>query len=153
MKFQSLAISALIAVVAATPVPESFNTLQARQSATSDELKNGACKDVTFIFARGSTETGNMVRVTTPIIDYLNLIRIRVPLLAPRSAPVSKSLLEVTRWPAKVLGHHMRPPWQTTSCPKILAHRILVQLQLCSTWPILSARIPKLLLAVTGMDS
>lgn len=70
MKFQTLAISAFIALASASPVPnESVESLSAlaelntRQlgSTTADELKNGACKAVTFIFARGSTESGNMV--------------------------------------------------------------------------------------------
>lgn len=57
MKFQSLLVSAFIGATAASPV----SNLQARQSDESDELQNGPCKDVTFIFARGSTEPGNMV--------------------------------------------------------------------------------------------
>jgi cutinase len=65
MKFQSTAIAVLLYSIAATPVLsnpiQDVSRLEARQSATSDELKNGACKEVFFIFARGSTETGNMV--------------------------------------------------------------------------------------------
>jgi hypothetical protein len=33
--------------------------LQRRQM-NADEVKNGSCKEVIFIFARGSTEPGNM---------------------------------------------------------------------------------------------
>jgi cutinase len=69
MKFQALIVLALAAVAASAPYPsanealdgESLPAIMARQFATSDELKNGACKDVTYIFARGSTELGNMV--------------------------------------------------------------------------------------------
>lgn len=31
---------------------------------TANEFVNGGCRDVIFIFSRGSTETGNMVRTT-----------------------------------------------------------------------------------------
>ena len=58
MKVQSIIASAFIWAAAANPVP---NTLVARQSSESDELEDGPCKAVTFIFARGSTEAGNMV--------------------------------------------------------------------------------------------
>ncbi|KAH8778027.1 hypothetical protein BGZ57DRAFT_761290 [Hyaloscypha finlandica] len=70
MKFQSTAIAALLYSITATPVLSNpirdVSRLEARQSATSDELKNGACKDVFFIFARGSTETGNMGTIVGP---------------------------------------------------------------------------------------
>ncbi|KAM3421270.1 hypothetical protein BST61_g1672 [Cercospora zeina] len=50
----------LAAVAYGTPI-------ERRQgSTTSDELKNGDCGDVVFIFARGSTETGNMGMTVGP---------------------------------------------------------------------------------------
>ncbi|KFY43810.1 hypothetical protein V494_01804 [Pseudogymnoascus sp. VKM F-4513 (FW-928)] len=74
MQFQVPAVLALAALAAAAPHPAANNaidanelpTIMARQSATSDELKNGACKEVTFIFARGSTESGNMGSIVGP---------------------------------------------------------------------------------------
>lgn len=74
MKFQ-LALAALFGLAAASPIaiaipeaePEAGPLilanapLSARQaSATANELTNGACRRITFIFARGSTEPGNI---------------------------------------------------------------------------------------------
>jgi len=65
MKFLSAGITAFVCAIAATPIIsspiEDVSRLRARQSATSNELEDGPCKEVFFIFARGSTETGNMV--------------------------------------------------------------------------------------------
>ncbi|KAF2130033.1 carbohydrate esterase family 5 protein [Dothidotthia symphoricarpi CBS 119687] len=55
-------------VVVATPAPEA-NTLEARQSSTRTELELGsssACPKAIFIFARGSTEAGNMGLLAGP---------------------------------------------------------------------------------------
>ena len=69
MKFQSFVTSAFIGAAIASP-------LARRQSDESDELQNGACKDVTFIFARGSTEPGNMVSARGALfMELLKLTR------------------------------------------------------------------------------
>lgn len=47
-----------------SPIPISDSkeiTLHRRQGMSSNDLKQGDCKPVAFIFARGSTEMGNMV--------------------------------------------------------------------------------------------
>lgn len=70
MKF--FALSVMTALVAASPISSSAqfseNEIQARQfgfgTSTRNELENGragACPKAIFIFARASTETGNMV--------------------------------------------------------------------------------------------
>jgi cutinase len=62
---------ALAATAVALPVAEPITKpevdvqdLERRQSVgtTSNEFKNGGCRDIIWFFARGSTEVGNMVR-------------------------------------------------------------------------------------------
>ncbi len=63
--FFSTALMALLAVAAqAYPTGDAVEAnaaLVARQTIVSAELEFGACRQITFIFARGSTEGGNMV--------------------------------------------------------------------------------------------
>ncbi|CAK1354853.1 putative cutinase 1 [Cercospora beticola] len=69
MFFTSAIVALLAATVSAFPAAgpaEAEGALIARQSSSSDELENGSCRQVTFIFARGSTETGNMGTVVGP---------------------------------------------------------------------------------------
>lgn len=58
MKVSSVTLAAFIGLTLASPLPVE----QRQVSDESDDLLNGPCQDVTFIFARGSTEPGNMVR-------------------------------------------------------------------------------------------
>lgn len=51
----------LAATTAALPTSER-RQLGDRVGTTLDELEDGSCRDITFIFARGSTEIGNIVR-------------------------------------------------------------------------------------------
>ncbi|GAB7365922.1 hypothetical protein MBLNU230_g7250t1 [Neophaeotheca triangularis] len=53
--------TALIALLASTALAAP-STVERRQfgSSSSNELTRGSCRDVTYIFARGSTELGNM---------------------------------------------------------------------------------------------
>ncbi|KAK4495620.1 hypothetical protein PRZ48_012888 [Zasmidium cellare] len=61
--FSAIVLGLLAATVSCSPI-------QQRQlggtSSTSDELQNGDCRDVIFIFARGSTEPGNMGATVGP---------------------------------------------------------------------------------------
>lgn len=59
MKFSSILAASLFGLTLAAPSTE----LVKRQS-SSTELENGACRRITLIFARGSTEPGNLVRVS-----------------------------------------------------------------------------------------
>ncbi|PYH88759.1 cutinase [Aspergillus ellipticus CBS 707.79] len=60
---KSLLVGALATLAVATPMGD----LQTRQfDINSNDLESGSCKDVTLIFARGSTELGNMGSVIGP---------------------------------------------------------------------------------------
>jgi cutinase len=63
--FQILSIAGLASALPTQPVEDAV-LVEARQlSSTSNDLENGSsanCPRVIFIFARGSTEPGNMVR-------------------------------------------------------------------------------------------
>jgi hypothetical protein len=63
MMFQHLIALAFIGLAAAHPLGEADIVARDGLSSTSNSLKEGSCKDVTLIFARGSTEVGNMVRI------------------------------------------------------------------------------------------
>lgn len=66
MKFFALT-TLLVATASALPTSNSAQELEARQlgRTTRNDLIDGnsaSCADVIFIYARGSTETGNLVR-------------------------------------------------------------------------------------------
>ncbi|KAL4864348.1 hypothetical protein BDV12DRAFT_205784 [Aspergillus spectabilis] len=70
MAIRTLLFAALAAFAIANPVPnanpDADITLERRQSVNSNDLEDGVCKPVTFIFARGSTESGNMGFIVGP---------------------------------------------------------------------------------------
>lgn len=82
---QLFAIFSIIVAVSATPVaiPASGDALVAtrqmvldRTSLTENEfsrLIGGGCKDVIFVWARGSTELGNMVTSNNPDLPLTSL--------------------------------------------------------------------------------
>lgn len=55
-------LNVLVGITAVAAVPNDYASLETRQGGVvANDLKNGDCKPVTFIMARGSTETSNMV--------------------------------------------------------------------------------------------
>lgn len=66
--------------------------IEKRASSTENELTNGACREVTFIMARGSTEIGNMVRDIHHACCVIRLLTLsRGVLLVHRHAKGSKT--------------------------------------------------------------
>jgi hypothetical protein len=61
MKLSTTLVSVFVCVAAAGPPAQHHHTFEKRQS-TANDLKNGGCKKNILIFARASTEGGNMVR-------------------------------------------------------------------------------------------
>lgn len=51
----------LAALAAASPVEMGLSKRQFSLGSTATELERGSCRDIIFIFARGSTEPGNLV--------------------------------------------------------------------------------------------
>lgn len=69
------AVLALASVAIASPIAAPADTFAVERRATSaieNELTAGSCKDVIFVFARGSTEVGNMGTIVGPgVADQL----------------------------------------------------------------------------------
>ena len=63
MKYSMYSVAFIASLSSALP-----NDLVVRQSnrvgSTANEFKNGGCKPVVMVFARGSTEVGNMVSIS-----------------------------------------------------------------------------------------
>ncbi|KAL5340999.1 cutinase-domain-containing protein [Aspergillus crustosus] len=70
MSLRTILLAALATLAIANPVPnanpDADITLERRQSVNSNDLEDGICRPVTFIFARGSTESGNMGFIVGP---------------------------------------------------------------------------------------
>lgn len=67
MKGLAVVLSLLAANAAAAPVDKrQFDLLSSLNPFSSDELDSGSCKEVIFIFARGSMEPGNMGIIIGP---------------------------------------------------------------------------------------
>ncbi|KAI9375533.1 cutinase-domain-containing protein [Aspergillus egyptiacus] len=67
MNLRALLLTSLATLATASPLPDAESgTLERRQISNANDLENGICKPVSFIFARGSTESGNMGYIIGP---------------------------------------------------------------------------------------
>jgi hypothetical protein len=160
MKLQYLLVSAFICAAAATPLPDnrglslrSITELNTRQTVTDeeDELENLPCRNVTFIFARGSTEPGNMVSDCKVLfIGCFEVELNRAQLLDPKSVRISRQPLVKTQLLARVLDRHTMQLWKTTIYHKTQVPQTLEQQRPCLNWPIQSVQTPKSSPVATG---
>lgn len=97
MKFSSTLILAttttLFGGALAAPAPVPVQLLNTRQSSSTRNELSGACKDVTVIYARGTTESGNVGSIAGP------------PFFTALAAEIGSSRLAVqgVDYPGKIL--------------------------------------------------
>jgi cutinase len=68
MYTQTILVSILAGLATASPIE--VRQLIGGTGASSSEFSRGGCKEILFAWARGSTEIGNMVRLS-PLLLYL----------------------------------------------------------------------------------
>lgn len=137
MKFATLSL--FTALAAASPISPAAQLsdneinvsdneleLQARQfglgSNTSNDVQNGragACPKAIFIFARASTETGNMVGCAIPVFTHERLTQTRaLPLVPPSPVPSSATMARATSGFKELVAPTV-PTWARTHYPEV----------------------------------
>lgn len=69
-------IQAFLPLLLAPLIAASPTGIDRRQFISANDLTDGNCKDTMFIFARGSTEVGNMVRMHVPLVLNIHTDRL-----------------------------------------------------------------------------
>lgn len=163
MKFLAI-ISLCAALVAAAPidgpievaVDPSVADLEVRQAGlTRNELETGsssACPRVIFVFARASTELGNMVRSSRPKFSGSSDSDIKNRGEAPARLLQMpwRAGMAPPRSGYKALAGHTSRTCRPTPCLMGLPGRPSMKPRGCSPWPTRSAPTPPLLPAGTG---
>ena len=148
-------LSALLPLALASPVSQSQD-IQARQLSGSEanDVKSGSCHDVTFIFARGSTEMGNMVRTHRFLLVLQNswqTIIYRESLSVPEFAAIWSRNWDP--WAARVLEERTQVASSRTPCRKTPTQEQSTPQSRCLKKHQASVRRQRSLLADIGMIS
>lgn len=69
MSLKVLLIASVAAMALAAPAPTPVEKRQTLTGETKNDIVNGSCKPVSFFFARGTTEGGNMGETVGPALE------------------------------------------------------------------------------------
>ena len=143
-------LATILGITAAAPAATSIEKRGTGTTAT--ELESGACRKITFIFARGSGEFGNLVRHIMPMQDNRELTRNRVKQSDHWSATDSKVYTDPATSPVRVSVPRTRQVFWTISSLRALPMQQSARRHGFLHWPARNAPKQAYWLVDTGTD-